>query len=49
MHSRRAWRRLRPHYGTEKWIVPVMAARLHKLFPELPVYEWDRPEQGRIP
>lgn len=34
------------HYGTEKWIVPVMAARLHKLFPELPVYEWDRPEQG---
>lgn len=34
------------HYGTEKWIVPVMADRIRRLFPELFVCQWDCPEAG---
>lgn len=32
------------HYGTEKWIVPVVAEWLHRIFPGLLVRQWDDPE-----
>ncbi|WP_367925836.1 Nif3-like dinuclear metal center hexameric protein [uncultured Ruthenibacterium sp.] len=29
------------HYGTERWIVPVMASFFHRVFPQVPVFQWD--------